>query len=115
MIAAGAVPLWMASRSTPLPEHDPRPDGMTSTRPVANCPLNGWRRSIMTPVSGSNPPQKLSGASAANASPCADAGNYRLALHHCYAAHGPSTLHDAARDRGCDALLCRGEYRIDAE
>ena len=28
MIAAGAVPLWMDSRSTPLPEHDPRPEGI---------------------------------------------------------------------------------------
>ena len=72
MIAAGAVPLWMDSRSTPLPEHEPRPDGMTSTRPVANCPASGCRRSMMTPVSGSNPPQKLSGTSAASASPRAE-------------------------------------------
>jgi hypothetical protein len=62
IIAAGAVPCRTASNKMLLALLEPRPAGKTITRPVTTSPTWGWRRSIISPVSGSNPPHKLSGS-----------------------------------------------------
>ena len=76
---------------------------------MAKFPFNGCRRSMMMPVSGSNPPQKLSGASAARAAARADACDDGLDL--VYASRCPWSLGPdyAAGDRRFDALLRRRE------
>jgi hypothetical protein len=57
--AAGAIPFSARSSITPLPLHDPRVVGITSTLPAIDCPQSGWCASITIPVTGSTPPQKL--------------------------------------------------------
>src|SRR6266508_5315545 len=68
-MATDPVPAWIDSTSTLELELDPRPDGMTSTRPVTFTPNCGWCTSITRPDSGSTPPQKLSGSSRTSARP----------------------------------------------
>src|SRR6266508_1586882 len=68
-MAPGPVPAWIDSTSTLELELDPRPDGMTSTRPVTFTPSCGWCTSTTRPDLGSAPPRKLSGSSRTSASP----------------------------------------------
>ena len=70
--AEGPLPLSMTSISTLLPVQEPRPLGMASTLPVMICPLNGWWRSITSPLVGATPPQKLSAVSLNSTGPRAD-------------------------------------------
>ena len=68
-MAAGAAPARMASASTLLLELDPLPEGISKTRPRKLEPTCGWRRSMITPVDESTPPQKLRGSSRTVACP----------------------------------------------
>src|SRR4029453_13714250 len=70
-MAWGAVPRRIASASTLELELEPRPDGITRTRPVTVAPSWGWWGSLRRPVRGSMPPHRLSGASSTRAGPAA--------------------------------------------
>jgi hypothetical protein len=50
----------MSSNITLLPVQEPRAPGIARTVSVTQAPLNGWCRSMTSPVKGSTPPQKLS-------------------------------------------------------
>ena len=73
-IAAGATPVRIASASAALPELDPRLAGIISTRPATLAFSCGCQRSMMRPVVGSRPPQKLSGSSSRSGAPDASPG-----------------------------------------
>ena len=59
-------------RTSPLAEHEPRPQGSTRIRLVRHWPTNEWWRSITVPVAGSRPPQRLIGSPVVNACPDAE-------------------------------------------
>jgi len=58
--AAGPVPSLIASARTDEDELEPRPWGIATTLPASDSPNWGWARSLIVPVSGSNPPQNES-------------------------------------------------------
>ncbi len=62
MIAAGATPVFILSVNVALDVLDPLPRGRSNMRPVTICPVRSWRRSIISPVCGDNPPHKLRGS-----------------------------------------------------
>src|SRR5918999_3182111 len=70
-MASGAVPRRLASASALERELEPRPDGITTTRPATVAPSWGWWWSLSRPLWGSIPPHRLSGASSTSAGPTA--------------------------------------------
>jgi hypothetical protein len=56
-VAQGAVRARIDSATTLLLLLEPRPPGMTTTRPASTAPTWGWWASITVPVAGSTPPQ----------------------------------------------------------
>src|SRR5438093_6698500 len=94
-IAAGAVPTRIASARTLELELEPRPPGITSTVPVTTAPTCGWWASMIAPVAGSSPPQKLSGSERTSAGPRASPGTSVRPLGirpHRLVAHDPPGL-----------------------
>src|ERR687892_1243883 len=111
-IAAGAVPARIASASTLELELDPRPDGITSTRPATFAPCCGWCTSTMSPVAGSTPPQKLSGSSRTSARPSASPATSVVASG---IAPELGVPNDVPFDRRTHALLEAAERDPDAD
>ena len=72
IIAAGATPVLILSINVALDVLEPLPCGKTNTRPVIMAPESSWRRSIISPVCGHTPPQKLIGSLETKAAPSAE-------------------------------------------
>src|ERR687892_1132257 len=111
-IAAGAVPARIASASTLELELDPRPDDITRTRPATFAPRCGWCTSMMSPVAGSTPPQKLSGSSRTRARPSASPATSVVASG---IAPELGVPNDVSFDRRTNALLEAAERGLDAD
>src|SRR4029453_11179693 len=70
-MARGAVPRRIDSARTLELELEPRPEGITRTRPVRLAPCWGWWWSVSRPLWGSMPPHRRRGASSTRAGPAA--------------------------------------------
>jgi len=70
-MAAGALSTRASSNIMSEPVLDPLPKGNTSTLPAMLCPKRSWRGSLIRPVAGSTPPQKLMGWEVTSTSPVA--------------------------------------------
>ncbi len=73
-MAAGALSTRANSNIMSEPVLDPLPKGNASTFPATLCLKRSWRKSIIRPVAGSTPPQKLMGCEVTSTSPFAIPG-----------------------------------------
>ena len=80
-IAAGALPTRANSNIINEPVLDPLPKGNASTFPATLRLKSSWRGSLIWPLAGSTPPQKLIGCEVVSTSPFATPGTTQHAFN----------------------------------